>query len=85
MGVGADLWTMGCCTSSVAPIDAAPLGGRVKDGVVYTVDVNVVQARNLANVDRIGKSDPYVVCRLGAFSKRSRTIENKLSPVFQQA
>jgi Ca2+-dependent lipid-binding protein len=42
------------------------------------------QARNLLNVDTIGKSDPYVVCEVGTSSQRTAIVKNCLNPVFRE-
>ncbi|XP_073224229.1 synaptotagmin-4-like [Cicer arietinum] len=54
---------------------------------VGTLDVKLVQAKNLANKDLIGKSDPYAVIFVRPLrdkTKTSRTINNQLNPIWNE-
>ena len=46
--------------------------------------VKLVSARDLVNADIIGKSDPYVIARLGKQTLKSKTIQNNLNPVWNE-
>merc|ERR1711962_785842 len=46
----------------------------------YILQVTVVEAADLANKDKIGKSDPYVVVKFQDQEFRSPTVKNSLSP-----
>lgn len=54
---------------------------------VGTLDVKLVQAKDLTNKDVIGKSDPYAelfIRPLRDKIKRSRTINNELNPIWNE-
>ncbi|XP_027356405.1 synaptotagmin-4-like [Abrus precatorius] len=54
---------------------------------VGTLDVKLVQAKNLANKDVIGKSDPFAVLFVRPLrdrTKTSKTINNQLNPVWNE-
>merc|ERR1712115_476223 len=46
----------------------------------YILQVTVVEAADLVNKDKIGKSDPYVVVKFQDQEFRSPTVKNSLSP-----
>ncbi|KPA78462.1 putative mitochondrial calcium-dependent lipid binding protein, putative,synaptotagmin [Leptomonas pyrrhocoris] len=47
-----------------------------------TLFVHVDRATNLKNLESVGKSDPYVLLRVGTSTARSPHINNNLNPVF---
>lgn len=52
---------------------------------VGTLDVKLVQAKDLANKDIIGKSDPYAVVFIRPLrdkTKKTKTIVRKISNIF---
>ncbi|CAA3000685.1 synaptotagmin-5-like [Olea europaea subsp. europaea] len=54
---------------------------------VGTLEVKLVQAKELTNKDMIGKSDPYAVIYVRPLRdrmKKSRTINNQLNPVWNE-
>ncbi|KAK6151710.1 hypothetical protein DH2020_014345 [Rehmannia glutinosa] len=54
---------------------------------VGTLEVKLVQAKELTNKDIIGKSDPFAVLYVRPFMdrmKKSRTINNQLNPVWNE-
>ncbi|KAE8657896.1 Synaptotagmin-4 [Hibiscus syriacus] len=54
---------------------------------VGTLEVKLVQARDLTNKDIIGKSDPYAVLYvppLPGKTKKSKTINNELNPIWNE-
>merc|ERR1712180_123640 len=50
------------------------------DKADYKLRVTVVEAADLVNKDKIGKSDPYVVIKFQDQEFRSPTVKNSLSP-----
>merc|ERR1712240_658621 len=48
--------------------------------ISYTLKVIVVEATDLVNKDKIGKSDPYVIVKFQDQEFRSPTVKNSLSP-----
>merc|ERR1711962_562672 len=50
------------------------------DKAYYKLQVTVVEAADLVNKDKIGKSDPYVVVKFQDQEFRSPTVKNSLSP-----
>eukprot|EP00897_Mesotaenium_endlicherianum_P000503 jgi/Mesen1/10453/ME000082S09958 len=48
------------------------------------VEVEVVEARQLASPDIIGYSNPYVSLRFGSIKQRSRVVYKSLSPVWRE-
>ncbi|PNY00575.1 plant synaptotagmin, partial [Trifolium pratense] len=54
---------------------------------VGTLDVKLVQAKNLTNKDLIGKSDPFAVVFVRPLrdrTKTSKTINNQLNPIWNE-
>uniref|UniRef100_A0A1J3GTE7 Synaptotagmin-4 n=1 Tax=Noccaea caerulescens TaxID=107243 RepID=A0A1J3GTE7_NOCCA len=54
---------------------------------VGTLDVKLVQAKDLANKDMIGKSDPYAVLFIRPLpdkTKKTKTISNSLNPIWNE-
>ncbi|KAK8682972.1 hypothetical protein V6N13_039048 [Hibiscus sabdariffa] len=54
---------------------------------VGTLEVKLVQARDLTNKDIIGKSDPYAVLYVRPLpdkTKKSKTINNELNPIWNE-
>ncbi|XP_024012074.1 synaptotagmin-4 [Eutrema salsugineum] len=54
---------------------------------VGTLDVKLVQAKDLANKDMIGKSDPYAVVFIRPLrdkTKKTKTISNSLNPIWNE-
>ncbi|MBA0622492.1 hypothetical protein Godav_008029 [Gossypium davidsonii] len=54
---------------------------------VGTLDVKLVQAKELTNKDIIGKSDPFAVLFIRPLpdkTKRSKTIDNQLNPIWNE-
>ncbi|WJX35522.1 Synaptotagmin-4 [Trifolium repens] len=54
---------------------------------VGTLDVKLVQAKNLSNKDLIGKSDPFAVVFVRPLrdkTKTSKTINNQLNPIWNE-
>ncbi|XP_051152436.1 synaptotagmin-5 [Andrographis paniculata] len=54
---------------------------------VGTLEVKLIQAKNLTNKDLIGKSDPYAVLYVRPLrdrTKKSRTINNELNPIWNE-
>ncbi|CAA7039066.1 unnamed protein product [Microthlaspi erraticum] len=54
---------------------------------VGTLDVKLVQAKDLANKDLIGKSDPYAVLFIRPLpdkTKKTKTISNSLNPIWNE-
>ncbi|OMO73195.1 C2 calcium-dependent membrane targeting [Corchorus capsularis] len=54
---------------------------------VGTLEVKLVQARDLTNKDIIGKSDPYAVLYIRPLpnrTKKSKTINNELNPIWNE-
>eukprot|EP00741_Cyanophora_paradoxa_P007110 tig00001093_g6881.t1 len=62
-------------------LDRVPPSGGLRQGLIV---VRVLEARGLKDTDMVGKSDPYAVVKLGAKSKRTRTIRNNLNPVWNE-
>ncbi|ETO12011.1 RNA polymerase Rpb1 repeat domain-containing protein, partial [Reticulomyxa filosa] len=52
----------------------------------YVVDVSIVKASNLKNVDVTpgDKSDPYCICTINDMSHQTKTIENNLNPTWNE-
>merc|ERR1711962_1012487 len=48
--------------------------------ISYTLKVTVVEASDLVNKDKIGKSDPYVIVKFQDQEFKSSTVKNSLSP-----
>ena len=48
------------------------------------LSVEVVSASNLKNLERIGKSDPYVKLKFQGQEKKTKTIDNNLNPEWSQ-
>ncbi|KAM0933896.1 putative C2 domain, synaptotagmin-like mitochondrial-lipid-binding domain, C2 domain superfamily [Dioscorea sansibarensis] len=54
---------------------------------VGTLEVKLIQAKNLSNKDFVGKSDPYAVLYIRPIRdrmKRSKTINNDLNPIWNE-
>ncbi|EOA20293.1 hypothetical protein CARUB_v10000601mg [Capsella rubella] len=54
---------------------------------VGTLDVKIVQAKDLANKDMIGKSDPYAVLFIRPLrdkTQKTKTISNSLNPIWNE-
>ncbi|KAH7671919.1 Enolase-like N-terminal protein [Dioscorea alata] len=54
---------------------------------VGTLEVKLIQAKNLSNKDIVGKSDPYAVLYIRPIHdrmKRSKTINNDLNPIWNE-
>ncbi|XP_039132005.1 synaptotagmin-5-like [Dioscorea cayenensis subsp. rotundata] len=54
---------------------------------VGTLEVKLIQAKNLSNKDIVGKSDPYAVLYIRPLHdrmKRSKTINNDLNPIWNE-
>ncbi|XP_048332516.2 synaptotagmin-5 isoform X2 [Ziziphus jujuba] len=54
---------------------------------VGTLEVKLVQAKNLTNKDLVGKSDPYAVLFIRPLrekTKTSKTINNQLNPIWNE-
>jgi Ca2+-dependent lipid-binding protein len=54
---------------------------------VGKLDVKVVQAKDLANKDMIGKSDPYAIVFIRPLpdrTKKTKTISNSLNPIWNE-
>ena len=58
--------------------------GAAAAGPSNTVQVRVVAARNLKNIDRTGTIDPYVRITAGAHTCHTATIDNSLSPTWEE-
>ena len=54
-------------------------------GQTVTVHVIVVSARNLAQMDRGGKADPYVVLRCGDEEQKTAVVKKSLAPEWTDA
>ena len=51
---------------------------REPEQIIFTLH----SARNLADKDFVGKSDPYAILTYGTQEKQTRTIKNNLNPVW---
>merc|ERR1719150_2389318 len=51
---------------------------REPEKIIFTLH----SARNLADKDFVGKSDPYAILTYGTQEKQTRTIKNNLNPVW---
>lgn len=61
------------------PTERPPPRVKHQSGVLF---ITVVQANNLKNVEGVGKSDPYVLLRIGASTFKTPVVKNNLDPVY---
>eukprot|EP00276_Gloeochaete_wittrockiana_P002545 CAMPEP_0184671186 /NCGR_PEP_ID=MMETSP0308-20130426/85287_1 /TAXON_ID=38269 /ORGANISM="Gloeochaete witrockiana, Strain SAG 46.84" /LENGTH=649 /DNA_ID=CAMNT_0027118269 /DNA_START=291 /DNA_END=2240 /DNA_ORIENTATION=+ len=53
-------------------------------GTARTIQVTVIEGKNLANVEKFGKSDPYCVVSIGESNAKTKTIKGDLNPTWNE-
>merc|ERR1719225_567731 len=68
----------GTVVEGLSDRESEGLSEREPENIIFTLH----SARNLADKDFVGKSDPYAILTYGTQEKQTRTIKNNLNPVW---